>query len=49
MIEFVALRSKSYSHFTYDGDENKNVKDTKWCERKWKLKFAECKNCLGAT
>lgn len=29
MIEFVALRSKSYSHFTDDGDENKNVKDTK--------------------
>ena len=46
MIEFVALRPKTYSYFTDDGSEHKRAKGTKKCVIKRKIKFKNYKDCL---
>ena len=46
MIEFVALRPKTYFYLKDDGDCNKWAKGTKKCVRKRVLKFNDCKDCL---
>ena len=46
MIEFVALRSKTYSYFMDDGSEHKRAKGTKKCVIKRKIKFKNYKDCL---
>ena len=46
MTEFAALRPKTYSYLTDDGDEDKKGKSTKKCFIKQKLKFEDYKHCL---
>ena len=46
MIEFVALRPKTYSYLTDDCEEDKKAKGTKKCVIKRELKFNDCKDCL---
>ena len=47
--EFVGLRTKTYSYFTYNNNEDKKVKGTKSCVIKRKLKLENHKNCLKVT
>ena len=49
MIKFVGLRAKTHSYWIDDSSEDKNVKGTKKCVRKRKLKFENYKDCLEAT
>ena len=46
MIEFVALRAKTYSYLTDDFEEDKSAKGTKKCVIKRELKFNDYKDCL---
>ena len=46
IIEFVALRSKTYSYLTDDGTGHKKAKGTKKCVIKQRLKFNGYKNSL---
>ena len=46
MIEFVALKSKTYSYLTDDGSNDKNSKRTKRYVIKRIPKFNDYKNCL---
>ena len=46
MIEFVALRPKTYSYLTDDYSEAKKTKGTKKCVTKRMLKFPDYKDCL---
>ena len=46
IIEFVALRPKTYSYLTDDCKENKKAKGTKKCVIKRMIKFNDYKNCL---
>ena len=48
MKEFDGLRAKTYSYLKDNSDEDKNLKDTKKCLMKRKLKFQNYKNCLEA-
>ena len=48
MKEFVRLKARSYSYLKDKNDEDKNVKGTKKCVIKRKLKFEDYKNCLEA-
>ena len=49
MTKIVGLRAKTYSYLIDDSTEDKNVKGTKKCAIKRKLKFENYKNCLEAT
>ena len=49
MKEFVALKAKTYGYLTDSKNEDKNVKGTKKCVIKRKLKFEDYKNCLVVT
>ena len=49
MTRFVGLREKTYSYLIDDGSEDKNVKGTKKCVIKRKLKLGNYENCLEAT
>ena len=46
IIEFVALRPKTYSYLTDDCEEGKKAKGTKKCVIKRELKFNDYKDCL---
>ena len=46
MIEFVALRPKTYSYLMDDGNNDKKAKVAKKCLIKRILKFSDYKNCL---
>ena len=46
IMEFVALRPKTYSYLTDDGKEDKKAKGTKKCVIKRMIKFNDYKNCL---
>ena len=46
MIEFCALRAKTYSFLLNDDTEKKRVKDTKKCIIKRKILFEHSKDCL---
>ena len=46
IIEFVALKPKTYSHLTDDGSELKKTKGTKKCVIKQKIMFQNVKDCL---
>ena len=46
MIEFVPLRSKTYSYLMDDGSEHKRANGTKKCMIKREIKFKNYKNCL---
>ena len=46
IIEFVALKPKTYSYLTDDGSELKKTKDTKKCVIKQKIMFQNFKDCL---
>ena len=46
MTEFVALRAKTYSYLTDDGNSEKKTKGTKTCVMKRIRKFNDYKNCL---
>ena len=46
IIEFVALRPKTYSYSMDDDSEAKNAKGTKRCVVKRMLKFNDHKDCL---
>ena len=46
MIEFVALRPKSYSYLMDDGGSDKKAKGTKKCAIKRRLMFNDYKDCL---
>ena len=46
IIEFVALRPKTYSYLTDDCKEDKKAKGTKKCVIKRMIKFNDYKNCL---
>ena len=46
MTEFAALRQKTYSYLTDDGNSNKKAKRTKKCVIKRRLKFIDYKDCL---
>ena len=46
MIEFVALRPKSYSYLMDDGGSDKKAKGTKKCVIKRRLMFNVYKDCL---
>ena len=46
MIEFVALRPKSYSYLMDDGGSDKKAKGTKKCAIKQRLMFNDYKDCL---
>ena len=46
IMEFVALRPKTYSYLTDDCKENKKAKRTKKCLIKRMIKFDDYKNCL---
>ena len=48
MIEFAALRPKSYSYITDDNNENKKAKGTRKCGTKKKLTFEDYQYCLEA-
>ena len=45
MIEFVALRPKTYSYFMDDDSEAKKAKETKKCVIKRMLQFSDYKDC----
>ena len=45
-MEFVTLRSKTYSCSTDDGKEDKKAKGTKKCVIKRMIKLNDYKNCL---
>ena len=49
MVEFAALRPKTYSYLRDYNDENKKAKGTKKCVVKRKLKFEDYNHCLEAT
>ena len=46
MREFAALRPKTYSYLTDDGNSDKSAKGTKKCVIKLRLKFNDYKDCL---
>ena len=46
MIEFVALKPKTYSYLTDYDDNVKKAKETKQCVIKPRLKFNNYKDCL---
>ena len=46
MIEFVALRPKTYSYIMDDGWSDKKAKGTKKCVIKRRPKFNDYKDCL---
>ena len=46
MIHFVALRSKTYSFWIYDRDENEKADSTQKCVKKQTFKFEDCKKYL---
>ena len=46
MIEFVALRPKTYSYLMYNGNNDKKAKETNECVIKRILKFNDYKDCL---
>ena len=46
MVDFVALRAKTYSYWIVDGSEDKNAKGTRNCVIKRKGKFENYKNCV---
>ena len=46
MIEFVALRPKTYSYLDAYGNEHKKSKGTKRCVINQKFMHQNCKNCL---
>ena len=46
MIEFVALKPKTYSYLMDGGSEHKRAKGTKKCIVKRENKFKNCKDCL---
>ena len=46
IMEFVTLRSKTYSFFSDDGKEDRKAKGTKKCIIKKKIKFNDYKKCL---
>ena len=46
MIEFVALRPKTYSYLMDDDSEHKKAKGTNKCVIKRRLKFNNYKDCL---
>ena len=46
MIEFVALRPKTYSYLISNGSNDKKARGTKKCVLKRILIFNYCKNCL---
>ena len=46
MIEYVALRPKTYSYLADDCEEDKKAKGTKKCVIKRRLKFRDYKDCL---
>ena len=46
IMEFVALRPKTYSYLTDDCKEDKKAKGTKKCVIKRMIKFDDSKNCL---
>ena len=46
---FLGLRTKTDSYFTYDSSDNKKTKNTKKCVIKRKRKFKDYKNCLETT
>ena len=48
MKEFVGLRAKSCSYLKDNNDEDENVKGTKICVIKRKLKYEDYENCLDA-
>ena len=48
-MKFVGLKAKTYSYLIDDGTKDKNVKGTKKCAIKRKLKFENYKNCLEVT
>ena len=45
MIEFVALRPKTYSYLMGDGLSDKKAKGAKKCVKKRRLKFNDYKDC----
>ena len=49
MKELAVLTAKTFSYLTDNNNGDKNVKDTKKCAIKRKLKFKDYKNCLKAT
>ena len=49
MIEFAAMRPKTYSYLTDHNGENKKAKDTQKGVVKRKHKFEDYKPCLEAT
>ena len=49
MAKSVGLRAKTYSYLKDDSTEDKNIKGTKTCVIKRKLKFENYKSCLEAT
>ena len=49
MVKFVGLRAKTFSFLIHDSSENKEIKGTKKCVIKRKLKFENYENCLEAT
>ena len=49
MKELAVLTAKTFSYLTDNNNGDKNVKDTKNCAIKRKLKFKDYKNCLKAT
>ena len=46
IMEFIALRPKTYSYLTDDCKEKKKAKGTKKCVIKRMIKFDDYKNCL---
>ena len=46
IMEFVALRPKTYSYLTDDFKEDKKAKGTKKCMIKRMIKFDDYENCL---
>ena len=49
MIDFVGLRTNTYSYLIDDDSEDKKAKCTKKCVIKRKLKLDDYENCLEGT
>ena len=49
MIDFVGLRTNTYSYLIDDDSEDKKAKFTKKCVIKRKLKLDDYENCLEGT
>ena len=47
-IQFLRLRTKTYSYLTGHGNEDEKAKDTKSCVIKRKIEFKDYKNSLEA-